>query len=70
MREGAVRTLKAQFDAFLADPALMPAEHRDTALRWDAERGTPGRARAVADYVAGMTDRYAFLEHQRVFRPD
>jgi dGTPase len=70
MREGAVRTLKELFDAFLADPALMPAEHRDTALRWDAERGAAGRARAVADYVAGMTDRYAFLEHERVFRPD
>ena len=70
MREGAVRTLKELFEAFLGDPALMPPEHRDTALRWEAERGTPGRARAVADYVAGMTDRYAFLEHERVFRPD
>ena len=28
-----------------------------------------GRARAVADYVAGMTDRYAILEHQRIFSP-
>ncbi len=70
MREGAVRTLEELFGAFFADVALMPAEHRDTALRWEAERGAAGRARAVADYVAGMTDRYAFLEHERVFRPD
>ena len=70
MREGAVRTLEDLFGAFFADVALMPDEHRDTALRWEAERGAPGRARAVADYVAGMTDRYAFLEHERVFRPD
>jgi len=70
MREGAVRTLKDLFDAFFADPALLPPEHRDTALRWEAERGATGRARAVADYVAGMTDRYAFLEHEHVFRPD
>jgi dGTP triphosphohydrolase len=28
-----------------------------------------GRARAVADYVAGMTDRYAILEHERMFVP-
>jgi dGTPase len=70
MREGAVRTLRELFDAFFADVALMPAEHRDTALRLEADLGMAGRARAVADYVAGMTDRYAFLEHQRVFRPD
>jgi dGTPase len=70
MREGAVRTLEELFHAFFDDPALMPVEHRDTALRWEAEHGATGRARAVADYVAGMTDRYAFLEHERVFRPD
>jgi dGTPase len=46
----------------------MPAEHRDIALRLESEQGPAGRARAVADYVAGMTDRYAFQEHQRVFR--
>jgi dGTPase len=45
----------------------MPAEHRDKALRLEADLGAAGRARAVADYVAGMTDRYAFLEHERVF---
>jgi dGTPase len=31
--------------------------------------GTAGRARAVADYIAGMTDRYAILEHRRLFDP-
>ena len=68
MREGAVRTLKDLFGAFFVDVALMPAEHRDIALRLESEQGRTGRARAVADYVAGMTDRYAFQEHQRVFR--
>ena len=28
-----------------------------------------GRARAVADYIAGMTDRYAILEHRRLYDP-
>ncbi len=28
-----------------------------------------GRARIVADYIAGMTDRYAILEHRRLFDP-
>jgi dGTPase len=32
-------------------------------------QGTAGRARAVADYIAGMTDRYAILEHRRLFDP-
>ncbi|HVX91254.1 MAG TPA: hypothetical protein VHC20_06570, partial [Candidatus Paceibacterota bacterium] len=29
--------------------------------------GDAGRARIVADYIAGMTDRYAILEHGRIF---
>jgi dGTPase len=32
-------------------------------------RRGPGRARAVADYIAGMTDRFAILEHRRLFDP-
>jgi dGTPase len=67
MREGAVRTLRQLFDAFFGDVSLMPGEYRDTALRLESESGATGRARAVADYIAGMTDRYAFLEHERVF---
>jgi dGTPase len=35
----------------------------------EAAQGTAGRARAVADYIAGMTDRYAILEHRRLFDP-
>jgi dGTPase len=47
------------FKALLADPSLLPDE-------WQA---TPsgGTARAVADYIAGMTDRYALAEHRRLF---
>jgi dGTPase len=48
---------------------LMPAEHRDTALRAEQHAGIAGRARIVADYVAGMTDRYAILEYRRLFDP-
>ena len=31
-----------------------------------AEGDEAGRARVVADYIAGMTDRYAFAEHRRI----
>jgi dGTPase len=44
----------------------MPPEHRDAAIALESEAGAAGRARAVADYIAGMTDRYAFQEHARL----
>jgi dGTPase len=70
MTSKAKRVLTELFNAFIDDPNLMPEEHRDTANNWEAENGPSGRARAVADYVAGMTDRYAILEHRRMFDPD
>ena len=44
-------------------------EYRATRTRLDLVKGPAGRARAVADYIAGMTDRYAILEHSRLFEP-
>jgi dGTPase len=69
MTSKARRVLKDLFEAFLKDVNLMPQEHRDAALRAEKESKKAGRARAVADYVAGMTDRYAILEHRRLFEP-
>ncbi|HEY6455129.1 MAG TPA: deoxyguanosinetriphosphate triphosphohydrolase [Steroidobacteraceae bacterium] len=57
------------FDTFLQDATLMPPEHQESAAVLERELGIPGRARAVADYIAGMTDRYAILEHRRLFDP-
>jgi len=57
------------FRAFMEDLLLMPDEHRAAATLLEAEQGAAGRARAVADYVAGMTDRYAIREHERIFVP-
>ena len=51
------------FDAFNADPKLMPES-------WShgLSHSEPFRtARRVADYIAGMTDRYALAEYRRVF---
>ena len=56
------------FEAFFNDPGLMPDEH-EARTRLDLVQGPAGRARAVADYIAGMTDRYAILEHGRLFDP-
>jgi dGTPase len=69
MTAKARRVLKELFEAFLSDIQLMPPEHREAAARGETAQGAAGRARAVADYVAGMTDRYAILEHRRLFDP-
>jgi dGTPase len=58
-RREAQRALRESFNKLVANPQLLPAKFRQLAER----EGTP---RAVADYLAGMTDRYAFFEHKRL----
>ena len=65
MTSKARRVVKELFDLFLGEPRLLPDE-------WRARCGDPGggeTARLVADYIAGMTDRFALEEHQRLFDP-
>ena len=54
--------LEDLFARFMNDIDLMPDEFANAARDSD-ERG---RARVVADYIAGMTDRYAMAEHERI----
>ena len=54
--------LRELFDLYLSDVELMPAEFSRAA----ADADEPGRARVIADYIAGMTDRYALREHERL----
>ncbi len=69
MTSKARRVIRELFEALLADVALMPERTpaRGAALR--GRRRPSGRARGVADYIAGMTDRFAILEHARLFDP-
>ena len=69
MTNKAARVIRELFDAFMQDGRLMPPEHAGKALRAMDQEGEAGKARIVADYIAGMTDRYALLEHQRLFEP-
>lgn len=69
MTAKARRVVGALFEAFFNDPTLMPEEHERIGARFEVALGVAGRARAVADYIAGMTDRYAILEHRRLFDP-
>jgi dGTPase len=69
MTSKARRVVRELFGAFVGDARLMPPEHRMSAEKGLETAGDAGRARAVADYIAGMTDRYAILEHERLFNP-
>jgi dGTPase len=67
MTNKAGRVVRELFAAMLQDVELMPTEHQQAARRLEQTQGPAGRARAVADYIAGMTDRFAILEHRRLF---
>jgi dGTPase len=69
MQAKAQRVVAELFRAFFADIKLMPPEYADGAAHGERLHGVAGRARVVADYIAGMTDRYAILEHRRLFDP-
>jgi dGTPase len=62
MTSKAARVVTELFEAFVDDVRLLPDEHKRKAER--------DRHRAVADYIAGMTDRYAIKEHRRLFSVD
>jgi dGTPase len=66
MSSKARRVVRELFDLLLAEPDCLPTEWQaDT-----ANKPPEQRARIVADYIAGMTDRYALDEHRRLFDPD
>lgn len=67
MTAKAMRTVQALFDVFFDDANLLPGAFQERAKLAEAEHGPSGRARIVADYIAGMTDRYAIAEHGRLF---
>ena len=65
-RSQARRVLAQLFQLFMAEPEVMPPEWQASALTDDRD----ARARAVCDYIAGMTDRYAIEVHRKLFSLD
>lgn len=59
MTDKARRILNDLFAAFMADVRLLPPQYQ--------QRAREDKPRAIADYIAGMTDRYAIREHRRLF---
>jgi dGTPase len=70
MNRRARQVLAALFDCFMQDVRLLPPEHARHAQAGARRQGEAGRARAVADYLAGMTDRYAIAQYRRLVNPD
>ncbi len=59
------RVVRELFDLYLGEPMLLPDEWRR-----QAEAAPEAmRAKLVADYVSGMTDRFAIEEHRKLFDP-
>ncbi|WP_426115638.1 deoxyguanosinetriphosphate triphosphohydrolase [Massilia sp. PWRC2] len=67
MRVKASRIVNDLFDAFMKDPVLLPPDYQ---LAAGDGSDTERQARKIADYIAGMTDRYAIREHRRIFSID
>jgi dGTPase len=59
MSSKARRIVTGLFDAFIDEPRLLPPDFQ--------ERAAADKPRAIADYIAGMTDRYAIVEYRRLF---
>ena len=59
MSSKARRIVTDLFNALIAEPKLLPPDFQT--------RARSDKPRAIADYIAGMTDRYAMLEHRRLF---
>ena len=68
MTSKARRIVTELFEAFMHEPKLLPPDHRIMAAA-NAD-SLQKHARKVADYIAGMTDRYAIREHRRLFLVD
>jgi len=66
MTSKARRIVTELFQAFLDEPSLLPPDYQVAAGADRQQR----QARQVADYIAGMTDRYAMREHRRLFMVD
>ena len=62
MTRRAQAIVRELFQIYMSDVSCMPDDFCDAARQQDET----AKARVVADYIAGMTDRYAIAEHERI----
>jgi dGTPase len=63
MASKARRIVTDLYCQFVEEPSILPTEWYEESGRGDPQK----TRRVVADYIAGMTDRYALREHERIF---
>lgn len=63
----AQRIIESLFNAFMQDVRLLPPKHQQAVQQLVALEGEAGQSRAIADYIAGMTDRYAMSQYGALF---
>jgi len=66
MSARAQKVIAELFETFFNQPERLPEKHRHLAQCMLEKEGDHGLARVVADYIAGMTDRYALSQHQQL----
>lgn len=65
--QAAQQVVRDLFEAYMNDPAQMPQAHIDRFDGIDTTQAAGAKPeRVVADYIAGMTDRFATREHERL----
>ena len=64
MSRKAQTVIRELFEVFMDEPRLLPPDYQ---IDKNVDQAQWLQARRVADYIAGMTDRYAMKEHRRIF---
>lgn len=67
MTSKARRVMRQLFDLFMQQPNVLPDEWQYSEGAFLDDLPETEKARHIADYIASMTDRYAILEHERLF---
>lgn len=63
----AERVIYDLFHTFMAEPRCLPTKWQNYIRQYGEAEPELWRARMISDYIAGMTDRYAMLEHKKLF---
>jgi len=69
MSKKAADVIESLFNAFIEDLKILPTEAKQHCNLLKDKHGDNGVARGISDYIAGMTDRYAIVEYERIFNP-
>lgn len=65
----AQKVIGSLYDVFINDIKMLPTHTYNNARSEENTNGDYGRATVIADYIAGMTDRYAIREYERIINP-